>query len=80
MFSSIYRFAYSEDGRDVGSQLALLFQVLNEPEANRSTLEKYFEDFPYINGGLFSETIPIASFNLKLREMLLTWVSGIGLI
>tara|TARA_B100001559_G_C16495714_1_gene620643 strand:+ start:243 stop:2972 length:2730 start_codon:yes stop_codon:yes gene_type:complete len=65
-----------EDGSDLGGHLALLFQVLNEPEADRSsTLEKYFEDFPYINGGLFSEIIPIASFNLKLREMLLNLCS-----
>lgn len=61
-----------EDGSDLGGHLALLFQTLNQHEDDRpSTLEEYFEDFPYINGGLFSEMIPIASFNLKLREKLL---------
>jgi hypothetical protein len=60
------------DGSDLGSQLAQLFQVLNTPEDRRAkTLDEQLAAFPYINGKLFEEMLPIASFNLTMREALL---------
>lgn len=61
-----------EDGSDFGSQLSLLFQVLNTPEEKRQKeLDERFGSFPHVNGKLFAETLPIASFNAKMREALL---------
>jgi hypothetical protein len=60
------------DGSDLGAQLALLFQVLNTPEDRRAkTLDEQSAAFPYVNGRLFEEALPIASFNLTMREALL---------
>jgi len=60
------------DGSDLGPQLALLFQILNTPEDRRAkTLEEQIAAFPYVNGKLFEEALPIASFNLTMREALL---------
>ena len=60
------------DGSDLGAQLALLFQVLNTPEDRRAkTLEEQIAAFPYVNGKLFEEVLPIASFDLAMREALL---------
>ena len=60
------------DGSDLGSQLAQLFQVLNQPEQARpNTLDEQLRGFAYVNGRLFEETLPIASFNGKMRETLL---------
>ena len=60
------------DGSDLGSQLAQLFQVLNTPEDRRAkTLDEQLAAFPYVNGKLFEERLPIASFNLAMREALL---------
>jgi hypothetical protein len=60
------------DGGDVGAQLALLFQVLNTPEGKRAnTLDELFKSFPYVNGKLFEETLPIASFDGRMRDVLL---------
>ena len=60
------------DGADLGAQLALLFQVLNTPEDRRAkTLDEQIAAFPYVNGRLFEEMLPIASFNLTMREALL---------
>ncbi|MBI2286477.1 MAG: class I SAM-dependent DNA methyltransferase [Nitrosomonadales bacterium] len=60
------------DGSDLGAQLALLFQVLNTPEDKRAkTLDEQIAAFPYVNGKLFAEVLPIASFNLTMREALL---------
>ncbi len=60
------------DGSDLGPQLAQLFQVLNTPEDRRTkTLDEQIAAFPYVNGKLFEEMLPIASFNLTMREALL---------
>jgi len=60
------------DGSDLGAQLALLFQILNTPENRRAkTLEEQIAAFPYVNGKLFEEALPIASFDLAMREALL---------
>jgi len=61
-----------EDGSDLGPLLARLFQVLNTPEAARNKkLDEQLAAFPYINGRLFEEPIPIADFDSAMREALL---------
>ena len=60
------------DGSDLGPQLAQLFQVLNQAEDRRpSTLDEQLRAFPYVNGKLFEEPLPLASFDAKMREALL---------
>ena len=60
------------DGSDLGMHLAQLFQVLNTPNANRQkTLDQSLAAFPYINGHLFEQQLPFASFNSKMRATLL---------
>jgi type II restriction/modification system DNA methylase subunit YeeA len=61
-----------EDGSDLGPLLAQLFQVLNTTEAKRGkVLDDQLAAFPYINGRLFEEPIPIADFDSAMREALL---------
>ncbi len=62
----------AEDGSDLGMHLALLFQVLDQPPSQRlKNLDEQLAAFPYINGRLFGETLPIASFSASMREALL---------
>ncbi|HPF00317.1 MAG TPA: hypothetical protein PKY63_06590 [Bacteroidales bacterium] len=62
----------SEDGSDLASHLQELFQVLNTPLEGRYTnLDEQLSEFPYVNGKLFEEILPIASFDTKLRKALL---------
>ena len=62
----------AEDGSDFGPMLAQLFQVLNtEPEKRPTNLDEQLAAFRYINGKLFEEALPLASFDRKMREMLL---------
>lgn len=62
----------SEDGSDLGPRLAQLFQVLNTPEDKRSkNLDEQLAAFPYINGKLFAEPLPLADFNATMRTALL---------
>lgn len=60
------------EGRDVGGRLQELFQALNTPPGGRpKTLDPLVAVFPYVNGGLFAEQLPIFSFNKEMRQALL---------
>lgn len=62
----------NEDGSDLGALMAQFFQVLNTPKEKRlRNLDEHLNQFPYVNGKLFEETLPIASFNSKMRNILL---------
>ncbi|RMB63974.1 class I SAM-dependent DNA methyltransferase [Dokdonia sinensis] len=62
----------NEDGSDVGALMAQFFQVLNTPKEKRlKNLDDHLNQFPYVNGKLFEEFLPIASFNSKMRSILL---------
>ena len=61
-----------EDGRDLAARLAELFQVLNTPEKQRiATRDAGVNAFPYINGGLFAEFLPMPAFDTDMRRRLL---------
>ena len=62
-----------DDGSDLGSRLAELFEVLNQPEDERyTTLDEDLARFPYINGDLFKGRLRIPSFDASMRKTLLT--------
>jgi len=61
-----------EDGSDVGQWLIQLFEVLNTPlEFRQRRLDEVLQQFPYINGDLFSERLPIPAFDASMRGLLL---------
>lgn len=60
------------DGSDLAAKLQELFQVLNTPVEKRfKNLDEQLAEFPYVNGKLFEENLPIASFDSKMRQSLL---------
>ncbi|PKO26016.1 MAG: SAM-dependent methyltransferase, partial [Betaproteobacteria bacterium HGW-Betaproteobacteria-8] len=62
----------AEDGSDLAHHIATLFHVLNTPPEKRLTnLDEDLAAFAYINGKLFEEMLPPASFDRKMRESLL---------
>ncbi|MFZ2207592.1 MAG: type IIL restriction-modification enzyme MmeI, partial [Porticoccaceae bacterium] len=62
----------AEDGSNLGALLAQFFQVLNTPVEKRSTaLDEQLAAFPYVNGKLFEEILPVADFDRAMREALL---------
>jgi len=61
-----------EDGSDLADRLSTLFQVLNTVTEKRfKNLDEQLAAFPYINGKLFAEILPTASFDSKMRLGLL---------
>ena len=63
--------ATAPDGSGVGGRLQELFQTLDTPTDKRpTTLSPGLIEFPYINGGLFREQLPIFSFTPSMRDAL----------
>ncbi|PZE33921.1 DNA methyltransferase [Curtobacterium sp. MCPF17_031] len=59
-----------EDGSDLGPQIAMFFQVLNQ-RTHHANLDEYLNRLPYANGGVFGESISIPSFDSEMRGKLL---------
>lgn len=60
------------DGSDLGALLSQLFDVLNTPVNERQTnLDEDLARFPYINGGMFADTLKIPSFDSEMRKRLI---------
>jgi hypothetical protein len=62
----------SVDGADLAHHLSTLFYMLNTPQDKRlKNLDEHLAAFPYINGKLFADMLPPASFDAAMRESLL---------
>jgi len=62
----------SEDGADLGLWLAKVFQVLDTPPEKRpKALDEQMAEFPYVNGKLFAEALPLSDFNKTMRDLLI---------
>lgn len=62
----------AEDGSDLALHLQKIFEVLNKPKENRlKTIDEQLNQFPYINGHLFEETIETADFDRPMRDTLI---------
>lgn len=62
----------NEDGSDLAAKLQELFQVLNTSKEKRfKNLDEQLAEFEYVNGKLFEEPLPMASFDGKMRQALL---------
>ena len=61
-----------EDGSDLANHIAQLFEILNTPKDKRlKNLDESLTAFPYVNGKLFEEHLPTASFDSDMRRLLL---------
>ena len=71
-FQEYIEYRTNEDGSDLAPRIQQLFQVLNTPTENRyKNLDEDLSEFPYVNGGLFEENLPVASFDKRMRKTLL---------
>ena len=64
-----------QDGSDLGPTIALIFEVLNTPPADRqSNLDEDLASLTYVNGDLFADTLRIPVCDKDTRDALL-WAS-----
>lgn len=72
IFETLIKDRTTEDGSDLGQWISQLFDVLNAPEADRyKTLDEDLVAFPYINGDLFRDRLPIPAFDAEMRQVLI---------
>lgn len=58
----------SESGEDLADYLSRAFEIMNVE--SREGVPDYL-DFPYVNGGLFADNLPVPIFNKKSRAVLI---------
>ena len=62
----------AKDGSDLAMRMMMLFNILDTPSEKRmKNLSIELNRFRYINGNLFTETLPPAVFDEKMRELLI---------
>ena len=72
IFSALIIQRTNPDGSDTGLWLSQLFDVLNKPIAQRQkNLDQDLAQFPYVNGDLFQERLPLPSFDAAMRSHLI---------
>lgn len=68
LFTNRVSSSTSEDGSDLADYLSQVFDVMNKE--GRDSVPDYL-NFPYVNGGLFADKLPVPKFNRKSRAMLI---------
>ena len=72
IFTRLITEASTEDGAGLSDVLADLFRVLNQPETSRPRgLPAHLARFPYVNGGLFAQDLPVPAIRAKTRRMMI---------
>jgi hypothetical protein len=61
----------ASDGHDLAQWFDGLFRVFDIPEDQRTGIPYKYQSFPYVNGGLFKEILPIPKFTFQSRAKLL---------
>lgn len=72
IFHDYIKLKTKTDGSDLASCISELFYILNTPSDKRlKNIDEDLDHFPYVNGKLFEETLPPASFDSNMRNALL---------
>jgi hypothetical protein len=72
IFQEYLELKTNEDGSDLAYHISAIFQTLNTPRDKRlSNLDESLNAFPYVNGKLFQDYLPNASFDSAMRKTLL---------
>lgn len=69
MFTDTLAQHTKDDGSDVNTFLDRLFKVLNTKDNSKES--SHFREFPYVNGGLFRDTIMSPQFTKEARKIIL---------
>jgi hypothetical protein len=71
-FTKVITEASGESGEGLPDLLAQLFCVMNQPEEERpADLPAHIAQFPYVNGGLFRDDLPVPEIRGKGRRMMI---------
>ena len=72
IFENLIKDRTSEDGTNLGQWLTNLFETINTPVGKRyTTIDEDLATFPFVNGELFADRLPIPSFDSEMRQALI---------
>lgn len=72
LFTNTIRTHTKEDGSDLGEFIDRAFLAMSTNDRTvLATLPKFYEVFPYVNGGLFSDRYPIPVLSRRARTLIL---------
>lgn len=60
-----------EDGSDLAEVLATLFEALDKKDDEKEDYPSYIQEFPYVNGKLFTDKADIPKLNSKVRKLMI---------
>jgi hypothetical protein len=71
LFQDFVKDHTARDGSDIGERVNALFRALNTAKTSRSGVPPEVDSFPYINGGIFEESITLPTLDKDFRDALL---------
>lgn len=60
-----------EDGSDLADTLSVLFEALDKKDDEKASYPSYIQEFPYVNGSLFTDKAEIPKLNAKVRKLMI---------
>ena len=71
-FRTLIELRSADDGSDLGSLLAKIFQALNQRQEDRQkSLDELVAQLPHVNGKLFEDKLDIPEFTREMRALIL---------
>ncbi len=61
----------ADDGSDLSDVLKVLFESLDKKDNEKGTYTAYIQEFPYVNGRLFTAKVDIPKLNSKIRSLMI---------
>lgn len=61
----------NDDGSDLATVLAMLFEALDKKDSEKVDYPSFIQEFPYVNGKLFTDKVDIPKLNSKVRKLML---------
>lgn len=61
----------SEDGTDLADVLFALFESLDKKNNEKDNYASFIQEFPYVNGKLFTDKVAIPKLNAKVRKLII---------
>ena len=61
----------NEDGSDLADILGMLFESLDKKDNEKGGYPAFIQEFPYVNGKLFTNKVDIPKLNAKVRKLMI---------
>ena len=61
----------NDDGSDLATVLAMLFEALDKKDSEKGNYPSFIQEFPYVNGKLFTDKVVIPKLNSKVRKLMI---------